>query len=86
MAEIILSLLLGLVLGLNFTGLGLISASVPLLVFTLAGEIVMGSSFWWALIISMCAFAAVQVGYVGGALLTQLEDVVKDILAHPTAK
>lgn len=86
MLEIIVSLLLGLILGLKFTCLGLILASAPFLVFTLVGEMATGGSFWGALVISMCAFTALQVGYVGGALLARVEGVVKDFLAHPAAK
>lgn len=86
MAEIIVSLLLGIMLGLKFTCLGLILASAPFLVFTLAGEMMTGSSFLWAAATAMCAFAALQVGYVCGALLARVEGIVKDFLAHSAAK
>lgn len=85
--EIIIGLTLGAILGLKFKFPVLIIASPPLLITTFAVEIMLGNALSWALIISICVGAALQVGYVAGALLAAaLEGVVQHSLAHRATK
>ena len=67
--QILLSLLFGGMLSLYFRCLVLVAASAVLLLVTCVSEVANEIPAWWVFLSSTANLAALQAGYVGGALI-----------------